>query len=617
MGGLETVLTFVGPVVGMFVVYVVRGRLRERRIGSQVEQLATSGHASLALRVRGDIPYPHRWEACRLVIDPDGAVLRFRERHLPDVRLPAGRVEVLHVRAAGRSEPVRDDDDLVVISVADGAGSGLSLLVPEETVGGVVEVIERADVLTGPALAVAGEVTQSWRRWAPTWALIVAAAGLLVGVLVGGLWVASEPVQVQLTGAADEYDYCPVAWADPWDARPQDAQISCSQEQPGEHLAGLALPAPFRGEIFDTESFPFLMLLGPLPLLLAAGAGAVRRVWLVRGAEISAVKGQAVDGPSVTGGGIVPPLPSICGELMDADTAGEVAAARSVRERWTHGPADAARAITARDAENARWWTLPPLRRIIRHEAARSSGALFFVGLALVGGWTAWGGWLGTRGEVQVARAMPDEEAMGTFPFLPDDLEVTFAVPTGEESALVALVGDVPDADALVVLYSVDDPQRARLVGESDGTGRGMLLSGILGAGGLAWIAWCLHGAATARREILGALRDHRRADLDYVLSADPEGDPVLLLWTPGATAPGWAVSLAEPLLGVIPVRGTVEVRGALGDERPLVPVLPDRVLWPASRAMELDRELALVLISGEPPNDEVPEGDDHDLSQT
>lgn len=91
----------------------------------------------------------------------------------------------------------------------------------------------------------------------------------------------------------------------------------------------------------------------------------------------------------------------------------------------------------------------------------------------------------------------------------------------------------------------------------------------------------------------------------------------MLLLWTPGATAPDWAVSLAEPLLGVIPVRGTAEVRGALGDDRPLVPVLPDRVLWPASRAMKLDRELALVLISGEPPSGEVPEENDEDLSQT
>ncbi|MFP5334930.1 MAG: hypothetical protein ACLGIV_06405 [Actinomycetes bacterium] len=596
MGTVEAVLSLLGPVLAAFGVFLVRGWVRGRRGASRLDQLARSGTATLPCRVRGDRPYPAEWAHARLVVRSGGAWLRMRERHLRDVRLPAGPVDVLHVRAAGQGDRVRtDSDDLVVVSAADGSGTRLHLLVPEETLEGAVELLERLGPLVGPATPVPADVERSWRRLVPTWCLATGGASLLLVLLVAGLWWASEPVEVRVTGPADEYDYCPVAWSDPWDGRPQDAQMSCWDEQRGDRLPGRALAAPFRGEIFDTDSFPALLLLVPLPLLVVTLAGVGRRAWQLRSARDRRQQTSDLAEPL----GVVPDLPPLDADVLDVRTAAAAVAARSVRERWTAGPHAA---VSAEEAESSPWWTLPTLRGVARAEAARASGALLAVVFALLGGWSAWGGWLGTQGEVQVARAAAGERYESPF-LLPDDLEVTFTVDGEEVTALVAAVGEVPES-GLRVVHSVEDPTRARILGPGDGTRRGMLLSGLLGGGALAWLAWCTRGLLAARREVLGALHDPRRARRDYVLTADPEGDPVLLLWTPRSTSPGWAVPLAEPVLGAVPLHGEVELRGDLRDGGAVLPVLPGRVLWPSSPVVELDRDDAVLLLTGAVPGD-------------
>lgn len=590
MGVWEGVLTLVGPAVVAFVFFVARGRWRERRIGQQLERLATFKPATVVCRARGDEPYPPQWAHARLVTGHDGAALRWRERNVPDILLPAGRLKVVHVRAAGGTDNVRREvDDIVFVATVDSAGAALHLLIDEESVEGVLELLDRAGPWEGPAEATVGRVSQTWRRFVSTWALVAGAGGLLFAVLIGALWVGSEPVQVRVTGPADDYDHCAVTWSDPWDGLLQDAQISCGVEQPGDTVPGLALPVPFRGEVFDTDSFPTLLMFLPVPLLVCAAVGIARRTSQLRAGRPATAGRPWSDRPD-----LLPALPALDRDRLDPDTVGRYVAARQARERWTPGPT---KALTGEQAEQAHWWAVQPLRIVVRHEVARTAPAVILLLLAAMGGWSAWGGWLGTQGQVEVTDARP-VETVATVPFLPDDLEVTFDVPSGHETAFVAHVGAEPE-ESVVVRYSVQDPQRARLVGPGDGTTHGMVISGLLTVGALLWVTWCLRAAALARARLHEALHHQHRQQLDYVLSADPEGEPVMLLWLPAANAPAWAVFLAEPVLGAIPVRGAVQVRGVPAEGAALLAVLPEVVLWPASPAVELDEELALILITG------------------
>lgn len=444
-----------------------------------------------------------------------------------------------------------------------------------------------------------------WRRGLPVWALGCGVAGLLSGAAVVSAWVSSEPVAALVRTAAHADGLCAVSWTDPWDGTPRSGGISCRDEEPGQVVSGLALAGPARGTVFDAGSFPLLTALVVAPLLLAAGAGAGHRRWVrARAAarpDDGAGAGGTGTGRSGTGRAYVP-MPRVAPEDLDLRSAADVAAARAVHERWRGHPDLPATAAATADV--LRSWELPGVRAMVRARAAGAAASLVVVVAALAAGWTAWGTWLGLTGE-PTARAVADAgEREGTVPFAPDDLWVSFvAGDLGRQEAVVALVGDDPGGHPTVE-YAVGDPQRARLVGDADGTGRGMLLSGLLLAAAVAWTGRSWRRTRAAVHAVTGALRGARRRVLDYVLVADSEGDPVLLLFGTPNGPPRWAVPLAEPVLSAVPHRGRVEVRGDLVDDGVAVPVLPDRVLWPAAPVVALDRETAASLVTGRPVDD-------------
>ena len=628
MSGWENLFWLVGPLAGIFVFFVGRGRLRERQGAHQLRRLESGGHASLACRLRGDEPYPGIWEPGRLEIGADGVEFRPRWRTRPGVRLPAGSPRVLHTRLAGPRDggPRSDDDELVLVAAADGADGRFQLLVPEERADSTVELLERVGPRPGSARAEPMPPARTaprlpgprWLRGAPVWALVIGAQALLGAVVVGGLWAASEPVRAEITGPMDEYDYCPVTWADPWDGSRQTAELACYEEEAAAGwMPALALPTPLRGEAFDVESFPLLMVLPALGLLVAGG-GVGRDALARRRQTGTAAPGVPADGdqavassgpggrqvrPGAVEAGPVPELPQVDPERIDLVTAAAVARARASREGWRPGRVVE---LDAADVRGLRWWRVPTLRAVLMTFAGRLLTVSFLAGMGLLGGWTAVNGWLGTQGDVRVVRAEAGETE-GILPLFPADLPVTFpgsgSGSSEDEQVWVAVVGDVPTGN-VTVAHDAADPSRARLVGPEDGTGRGLLLTGLLVLAGLGWGARAVVGLVGDRRAVLGALHDERSARLDYVLTSDPEGDAALLLWTDPAASPAYAVPLAEAVLGAVPLHGTVEVRGELADGGAVIPLLPGQVLWPASPAVELDRDDAVLLVTGVPPEE-------------
>ncbi len=119
-------------------------------------------------------------------------------------------------------------------------------------------------------------------------------------------------------------------------------------------------------------------------------------------------------------------------------------------------------------------------------------------------------------------------------------------------ATVVALVGDVPGGP-VTVRYSVEAPDRARLVGEGDGTARGLLLGGGLTGGAVAWAAWHALWARRLTLAVSRVLHEGPRSTRAYVLVIDPDNDPVLLLFEDEQSPPAWALPLAEPVAGRCP----------------------------------------------------------------
>lgn len=597
------VLGFGGPVLACFGFFAVRGWLRGRRADRRLETMAAEGRATVRCRVRGDAPYPPVWTPGVLELADGAAALRPEEGPAAAIRLPAGAVEVVNVRSASAGDGIRTDrDDFDVVMTTDGSGTALQLLVPVEEGEALVELLQLSGPLTGPEVPVAEVRQQDRRLTAPGWALACLAAASLGALACGALWWGSEPVRVTITGPVTSYDLCPVEWTDPWAGTPQDAQISCFDgDQPGDDVEALALPTPFRGEVFDTESFPMLLVLVCAPVAGLGLAGIAWASWRRRGSDWA-------ERPLGTGAPADVPLPRLGGSDLDATSVALAVRARAAREGW-HLDGSPRAAVTAEQAQSTPWWRLPALRGTVLGAAACAMTAVVPLGLGVLGGWTAWGSWAGLRDTPVAVATAEVGEVSETFPLLPVDLEVRFIADTGEQLAWVALVGDPPEGPVRV-LYSLDDPQRARMLGEGDGTRRGMLLSGLLVGGALVWGGGCVHRSWRVRRELLTALHDGPRAVRPYALTRGPEGEPLLLLFADAAAAPRWVVPLAEDVHSVVPLHGEVEVRGRLAAGEALIPVLPERVLWPADPLLEIEPDDALALVTGswrEELDDDVP----------
>lgn len=274
---LRLVLPFVGCLALLFAAAWFRGA-RARRAAAL---FAAGGVGRFAVLAWGDHPYPRSPTAAVLHLHGGRAHLELEGAVANRTTLPAGPLAVGQVRAerVGDHLPARrDGGDWVVIGLGDGADARMRLAVSEEEVEPLVGVLTATPALTGPAVAMATPGSRRWhRRIVPVWSLVLGAVSLAGALVVGASWWASTPVVVTVTGAADEYAYCPVVWADPWDGRPQDAQISCWRDEPGDTIDGLALAWPLRGNVFDTDTFPVLAALPPLLAIVAAAGPLWRR----------------------------------------------------------------------------------------------------------------------------------------------------------------------------------------------------------------------------------------------------------------------------------------------------------------------------------------------------
>jgi hypothetical protein len=175
-----------------------------------------------------------------------------------------------------------------------------------------------------------------------------------------------------------------------------------------------------------------------------------------------------------------------------------------------------------------------------------------------------------------------------TFFLLPPTLYVDFNTPSGPANAAVSAKScDI--GPKVLVEYDVADPGHARLV-EGDQTARvvastlGLLLLGIALTVVLLGWAW---------RVPWRLLRLRRQSDYSamrrYVLLNVDNGDELLLLFDVyGDPEPTLGIALIESISQWAPICGTVRLRGSESPEpgQLILPMLDDKPLWPASKAV-------------------------------
>lgn len=730
------ILSFVGQLVATVVVLALVARVRSRRAAAAARRHAAGGVASFAVRAEGDHPYPREWTRAHVVVA--GRTVTLHPAGGAPVPLPAGPLEVRRARAARPADALPDHgtSEWCVVVAQDGDGRLLRLAVVDEEAEALVRVLRTVFVVATPGEdpdgADAGALAAPRTARLPFWTVLVGAGGVLAVVVTALAWWAATPVVTTVDGPViEEWGYCPVTWSDPRDGTEQHAQISCAGEEVGETVAGLAPAFPFRGEVVDTETFPVLLGLAIVPLVVAAagaawsllrprlrgrfwtrlpgwsiavGVPAVLLTVLVAGLWLGSerVVLSVQDGPDgwgmcpvawtdpwdglpqeaqisceVPAGSVLtgealpfpwrgdvfdtasfPGLLAACVALLLVAAAGPLLRGRTTALRrtaapprqdrdaatWTAvpeaaldvdllqtGATDVAAAVRDRaDVEGwaqrapevrplaperalaGPWWTVPGLDR----QAVRAATSGWFVLpfcllLAALSGWSAWGGWLGTRDATATAVTTEAEVVDGfDYPLVPDDLRVRFTTEAGREVVtLVAWTGDERPG-AVTVRYGVEDPTRATAVGEGDGTGRGLLLSTLLVVLPLSWpvlqLVRASRHAAVLRRSLASPSTSAR-----YLLTRDEDDDFTLLLLDDDEVR--WAVALAGQEAGRLPVHGAAALHGPLEPGGCVVPVVDGRVWWPIGPLTPTDPDLVRYLVTGEVPDEEPDLEDDPD----
>ncbi len=151
-----------------------------------------------------------------------------------------------------------------------------------------------------------------------------------------------------------------------------------------------------------------------------------------------------------------------------------------------------------------------------------------------------------TRSAVAVSTG--EEVISGTGP-VPADVTVRFRTPAGDQvTANVATTRDLPEGSEVTIIYAVDKPGWARRDDAADGLDRGASLGG---AGGLLTLGWLTARLVKTRRRtkaVTAVLAEPGRPGL-ALLTADPTGEPVLLVTDPVVTPTRLtAVGLQVPL---------------------------------------------------------------------
>ncbi len=287
-------------------------------------------------------------------------------------------------------------------------------------------------------------------------------------------------------------------------------------------------------------------------------------------------------------------------EDLSAASVEPVLRERSRVEGW-RAASPAVGPLSRPEALAAPWWRVPALRGLATATVVGSLSVLLALPVLLIGSWTSWGGWLGTRGPVDRVPAQLEVVDDGGFPFFPVDAEATSTTSSGRErKAMVAWLGD--ETATVTVERSLADPTRARVVGPGDGTGRGQLLSVLGAVGVVGWIVLATVRAARRVRRLRRALAAEETG-FEYLLTRDDEDDFALLLLDGDRFV--WALPLADGAAGGLPLRGRVGLHGELAEDGHVVAVVDDAVWWPGGTLAPADDGLVRFLVTGEDDEDD------------
>lgn len=565
------------PAAGIALAVVV-GIVRQRAAVIRLRRVHDGESASCRALLRlGEGP----WRRGRLTLAP-GSVSWHGRRGGAVVDLRGA--EVLAASTQPRTQHARAEDVLVRVGLARGA---VAELVLHEADGAMLVRLLREHELTDaePAAPVVAGRDRPRRRW-PVVLLVLGALwtlGWAVPVL-GGATVTATVVDGDGEGG------CDVVWTDA-DGRTRSAYVDCHDEPADSPLPVWALGPPWTGEAIS-PAWSQQVLLG-----IGGALGAVGAVGLRRGRRDERPSTAADPSPRRRRPGLLPGLreddllpggesaPAVLGRLAPY-------AARQVPDGgWEDDqrPTGAGKRSGLVDIGQALLWPAVALGL-----AALLTAPLplrwFLLQVHSTGAATAT-----STGEVT---------AEGWGP-VPNDVAVRYTDARGAEHvADVAASRALPEGTRIEVVYARDVPGVVRVRGAGDGLplGGGLFLAGALVAAGF--------GVVRVRRALAGirltgeALGTDPRPVLG-TLTADPNGEPLLLLADPAGTAVRLAaVPVRTPLphgsVSAFPLGEglRLHVRGELVDGTAVVAELPGgQVLRPAGPAWHPEPGELLVIL--------------------
>jgi hypothetical protein len=247
-----------------------------------------------------------------------------------------------------------------------GGGGLIRLSVPEEHVEALSAALE--------ARATGAHAPRRMPLRIAPFAVAATAVALLGAAALTDITLAGRTVTATATRVSSD-DYCHITWPDPWDNSRQTAEIDCVRDEghyrKGDQVTALALPFPFRGNAFDTDSVPLLSVLEGIVLggvLLGTVVPHVR--WRRRYPKATTPSVPRTDLTKETG-----PRPAP-GPFQLTYAAFAEAAAESAGSRQRSVP----RPRTEAGPLSGPWWRHRTLRRLTVRNAVSPIGLLLGLG---------------------------------------------------------------------------------------------------------------------------------------------------------------------------------------------------------------------------------------------
>ncbi len=568
---MELLIPLAGVVVGVLVA-MWRARAARRRRASV--QMGAAARCRARLAVDGG-----PLERGRLMMSAH--VLVWHGRSSGPVDLAGARV--LSAVVEPRQRQARADDAALQLLLP--SDSRARLLLHHDDAGLVVRLLQRGVARQAPDVAAPPRSPRRGRVW-PRLGL-----GLAALWVTGWLWLVLSGYTAEATVvSSDREGGCEVTWVG-HDGHRHHAEVDCGDPEVGDSRSVWALGPPFGGQAVDPDwTVGSVLLLGALVAVPAAVAVVTDR------RRRSAPETARVPAP--------PPA-----DLPELTTEDVVTHAHESPVRRLDRLAPYATRQLPQDGWSAAGRRGASDRSVVRVVARALLGpavALAVVAV-LAGGWSYRWYVLSSSPTVAVAGTSTGEEVTSGAGPVPAEYRVRYHDTDGRAHAAdVATTRVLPVGTPVVVRYAADRPGWARLDGPDDGLGRGaaMGVAGFLPA--LGWAGYRLAGVSAGVRAIRRAERAPSRPGLG-VLTADPSGDPVLLVCDPAVVPVElYAVELRTPLppgaAGVFRSATAVSlrIRGRLREGGAVVVDLPDpqpTTIWPAAPAWRPGPEDLLVLL--------------------